>query len=87
MIPTPLVTAKVDNLTADFVVLVFHPPGFFVFGLADRIQLLGFAKLPPSGGIASAYVGTSVSFKKQGLGSDTCGSRRDEARARLQTPY
>jgi hypothetical protein len=33
---------------------------------------LGFAKLPPSGGIASAYVGTSVPFKEQGLGSYTC---------------
>jgi hypothetical protein len=28
---------KVDNLKADLVDVVFHPPGFFVFGLADRI--------------------------------------------------
>jgi transposase len=59
-------------LTANLMVVIFHPSGFFVFGLADCIQLLGFAKLPTSGGIASAYVGTSVPFNEQGLGSDTC---------------
>jgi hypothetical protein len=32
---------KVYDLTADPVIVVFHPPGFFVLGLADCIELLG----------------------------------------------
>jgi hypothetical protein len=45
---------KVDDLTADLVVVVFHPPGFPVPGLSDRIQFPGFTQLPPSGNVSSA---------------------------------
>jgi hypothetical protein len=61
---------KIDNLTADLVIVIFHLPGFPVPGLSDRIQFFGFAQLPPSGSVSSAYVGTLVPFKKQGPGSD-----------------
>jgi len=54
-------------LTADLVIVIFHPPGFFVLELADRIELLGFAQLPPFGGVASAYVCALIAFKEQGL--------------------
>jgi hypothetical protein len=34
------------------------------------MELPGFAQLPPSGSVSSAYVGTLVPFEKQGPGSD-----------------
>jgi hypothetical protein len=61
---------KIDNLTADLVIVIFHSPGFLVPGLSDRIELPGFAQLPPSGSVASVYVGTLIPFEKQGPGSD-----------------
>ncbi len=77
----------VDDLTADFVVVVFHPSRFFIFGLTDRIQFLGFPKFAASSSETSTYISTLITFKEKGFGSDCYYRQITESEVNAHDPF